>query len=567
MTVFFQSSKNMQQALYRIYRPKSFDEIYGQDQIISILKNQLSTLTLSHAYLFCGPRGTGKTSTAKVLASAINGSCDIDTIELDAASNNSVDNVRDIRDNLAFAPTAGKYKIYIIDEVHMLSSAAFNALLKTLEEPPSHVIFILATTEPQKIPQTVLSRCQRFDFRKIDNDVLIKRLQDVLSQEGKTYENEALEFIAQKSEGGLRDALGLLDKALSYGALTMENILVALGEIHVDNYYKMLKAISEKNTRNAILVLGAIEKSGMDSKVFALDFVSYLKQIILEINGVKQNNINVEEAISLCSDSMAALIIEDLCTAYSQMRYSPQPQVLLLAEIVKIVNTNYEGIGSDRHVSESIKSEFAIQNTEINVLRELVSKLENELTALKNNPQLFVDNVDNNVENPSNKGMLGVSQRQKSTLGSNLSTGSSSDRNPPKLSVNSIERVALSENEKAELDKINDAIPILFEELRAVKQVQLQALLREGKPERFVDGNIFFCFEEKNIFHKNMLETQDSNNAVNKILSKLLKKPIIARYILYSELSGIKASAIPDTNDFMDELSEIFPDANIEIKP
>ena len=225
----------MQQALYRIYRPKNFDEIYGQDQIVSILRNQLENGNLSHAYLFCGPRGTGKTSTAKVFASAINGGTDIDTVELDAASNNSVDNVRDIRDNLAFAPTSGKYKIYIIDEVHMLSAAAFNALLKTLEEPPSHVIFILATTEPQKIPQTVLSRCQRFDFRKIEKDVLVQRLSDVLAQEGKDFESEALEFIALKSEGGLRDALSILDKALSYGDLTMENLLQVLGEIHSDN--------------------------------------------------------------------------------------------------------------------------------------------------------------------------------------------------------------------------------------------------------------------------------------------------------------------------------------------
>lgn len=567
MAVIFQSSKNMQQALYRIYRPKNFDEIYGQDQIISILKNQLSTGTLSHAYLFCGPRGTGKTSTAKVLASAINGSSDIDTIELDAASNNSVDNVRDIRDNLAFAPTIGKYKIYIIDEVHMLSTAAFNALLKTLEEPPSHVIFILATTEPQKIPQTVLSRCQRFDFRKIANEVLISRLKDVLSQEGKNYEDEALDFIAQKSEGGLRDALSLLDKALSYGILTMENILVALGEIHVDNYYKMLKAISEKNTRDAILVLGGIETSGMDSKVFTLDFISYLKQLILEINGVKQNNISVEKAIPFCSDALAASIIEDLCTAYSQMRYSPQPQVLLLAEIVKIVNTNYEGIGSQGRVSESIKNEFSVQNTEISSLRALVSELQNELTELKSYAQRFVDNVDNNVENSHTKGSLGVSRMQNSSSVSNLSTASVAEKNPKKLSASSIERVELGEIEKQELDKINDAIPILFEELRAIKQVQLQALLREGKPERYVDSNIFFCFEEKNIFHKNMLETQDTKDSVNKILSKLLKKPVMARYILYSELSGIKSSKAPDTDALMEELSETFPDVAIEIKP
>ena len=290
----------MQQALYRIYRPKNFDEIYGQDQIVSILRNQLENGNLSHAYLFCGPRGTGKTSTAKVFASAINGGTDIDTVELDAASNNSVDNVRDIRDNLAFAPTSGKYKIYIIDEVHMLSAAAFNALLKTLEEPPSHVIFILATTEPQKIPQTVLSRCQRFDFRKIEKDVLVQRLSDVLAQEGKDFESEALEFIALKSEGGLRDALSILDKALSYGDLTMENLLQVLGEIHSDNYLSMLKAIMAHNTRDAIMVLGSIEKSGMDPRIFALELINFMKQVILEFNDVKQDNPNVSQAAQIC---------------------------------------------------------------------------------------------------------------------------------------------------------------------------------------------------------------------------------------------------------------------------
>ena len=545
----------MQQALYRIYRPKNFDEIYGQDQIVSILRNQLENGNLSHAYLFCGPRGTGKTSTAKVFASAINGGTDIDTVELDAASNNSVDNVRDIRDNLAFAPTSGKYKIYIIDEVHMLSAAAFNALLKTLEEPPSHVIFILATTEPQKIPQTVLSRCQRFDFRKIEKDVLVQRLSDVLAQEGKDFESEALEFIALKSEGGLRDALSILDKALSYGDLTMENLLQVLGEIHSDNYLSMLKAIMAHNTRDAIMVLGSIEKSGMDPRIFALELINFMKQVILEFNDVKQDNPNVSQAAQICTDEIAANIIEDLSTTCSNMRYSPQPQVLLLADIVRITGTRYDAIGSNRDVSEDIRAEFALMNSEIRRLETLVQGLESRLSEIENNPQLPVGNIEGSVEN---SGRMAITSHTK---------GPSSSKSPSRVSTKKIERVEISDDEKAELDRVNDAIPILYEELRAVKQAQLAALIREGKPERFFDDNIFFCFEEKNIFHKNMLETQDINNSVEKILSKLLKRNIAVQYILYSELASIKSKKISDEEKLIEKLSETFPDVNIDIKP
>ena len=545
----------MQQALYRIYRPKNFDEIYGQDQIVSILRNQLENGNLSHAYLFCGPRGTGKTSTAKVFASAINGGTDIDTVELDAASNNSVDNVRDIRDNLAFAPTSGKYKIYIIDEVHMLSAAAFNALLKTLEEPPSHVIFILATTEPQKIPQTVLSRCQRFDFRKIEKDVLVQRLSDVLAQEGKDFESEALEFIALKSEGGLRDALSILDKALSYGDLTMENLLQVLGEIHSDNYLSMLKAIMAHNTRDAIMVLGSIEKSGMDPRIFALELINFMKQVILEFNDVKHDNPNVSQAAQICTDEIAANIIEDLSTTCSNMRYSPQPQVLLLADIVRITGTRYDAIGSNRDVSEDIRAEFALMNSEIRRLETLVQGLESRLSEIENNPQLPVGNIEGSVEN---SGRMAITSHTK---------GPSSTKSPSRVSAKKIERVEISDDEKAELDRVNDAIPILYEELRAVKQAQLAALIREGKPERFFDDNIFFCFEEKNIFHKNMLETQDINNSVEKILSKLLKRNIAVQYILYSELASIKSKKVSDEEKLIEKLSETFPDVNIDIKP
>ena len=209
----------MRQALYRRYRPKTFDEVFGQDHIIPILKNQIKTNSVSHAYLFSGPRGTGKTSTAKLFAAALNKGSDIDVIELDAASNNRVEDIREIVDTAALAPFGGAYKVYILDEAHMLSKNAANALLKTLEEPPQHVIFILATTEPDRIPKTILSRTLRFDFAKITPEVILERLKEVLAREEISYTDTALLYIAQNSNGGLRDALSLLDKALQKSRL------------------------------------------------------------------------------------------------------------------------------------------------------------------------------------------------------------------------------------------------------------------------------------------------------------------------------------------------------------
>ena len=218
--------------LYRVFRPKTFDEVYGQQHITDILKKQVMTGQVAHAYLFYGPRGTGKTSTAKIFANAINclapqdgnpcGKCEVcagvaneafvDIVEIDAASNNSVDNVRDIREKVSLLPALGKYKVYIIDEVHMLSSGAFNALLKTLEEPPAHAVFILATTEIRKLPATILSRCQRYDFKRITEEDIVARLREVAEKTGLQYEEDALTMIAQSAEGAMRDALSVMDR-------------------------------------------------------------------------------------------------------------------------------------------------------------------------------------------------------------------------------------------------------------------------------------------------------------------------------------------------------------------
>lgn len=253
-------------ALYRKFRPTSFDEVKGQDHIVQTLKNQINANRIGHAYLFCGTRGTGKTSVAKIFAKAVNcehpvdgspcNECDVckginsgssmNVIEIDAASNNGVDNIRQIRDEIQYTPSSGKYTVYIIDEVHMLSIGAFNALLKTLEEPPSYVLFILATTEPHKIPITILSRCQRYDFKRISIDTIVNRLAELMEKENIEVEEKALQYVAKAADGSMRDALSLLDQCIAFylgQKLTYENVLEVLGAVDNEIFSRLTRQI------------------------------------------------------------------------------------------------------------------------------------------------------------------------------------------------------------------------------------------------------------------------------------------------------------------------------------
>ena len=253
-------------ALYRKFRPSEFDDVKGQDHIVTTLKNQIKADRIGHAYLFCGTRGTGKTTVAKIFAKAVNcqhtedgspcGKCEMcrsiasgasmNVIEIDAASNNGVDNIREIREEVAYRPTEGKYKVYIIDEVHMLSIGAFNALLKTLEEPPEYVIFILATTEAHKIPITILSRCQRYDFKRISIDTIADRLRELMTEENVEVEEKAIRYVAKMADGSMRDALSLLDQCIAFylgQKLTYDHVLEVLGAVDTDVFSRLLRQI------------------------------------------------------------------------------------------------------------------------------------------------------------------------------------------------------------------------------------------------------------------------------------------------------------------------------------
>ncbi len=361
-------------ALYRKFRPDGFEDVKGQEHIVTTLRNQIQANRMGHAYLFCGTRGTGKTTVAKIFAKAVNcenpvdgspcGQCPVckaistgssmNVIEIDAASNNGVDNIREIRDEVQYSPTEGKYKVYIIDEVHMLSIGAFNALLKTLEEPPSYVIFILATTEAHKIPITILSRCQRYDFRRITVDTIAARLQELMDIEQIETEPQALKFIAKKADGSMRDALSLLDQCLAFymgEVLNYDNVLDVLGAVDVEVFRDMMQLLIAKDSMGCVRKLEEIVVSGKELGQFVTDFTWYMRNLLL----VKTSD-DVEEILDMSKENIAQLTeqskqvditaimryIRIFSELANQMKYSASKRVLVEIALIKMTQPAME---------------------------------------------------------------------------------------------------------------------------------------------------------------------------------------------------------------------------------
>lgn len=355
-------------ALYRKYRPKTFDEVIGQDHIVTTLKNQIKLDKISHAYLFTGSRGTGKTSTAKIFAKAINctnskdgspcGECEvckaldktnIDVLEIDAASNNGVDEIRDLRERVKYPPVVGKYKVYIIDEVHMLSASAFNALLKTLEEPPSHTVFILATTEVHKLPATILSRCIRFDFKLVSLEDLSALLRKILKQEGVTFDEQGVSVIARAGEGSVRDTLSIADRCVSYAGsnLTYQKVVEVLGISEREVLINLSNLILTKNVGEALVELDKVLSSGKSPLVFASNLISYFRDLLLiytlgdksrEIVVVKDDVYEKMKA-QATAENYDELVnaIEVLSGVEQKLRYSTLPRMVLETAIIRVI--------------------------------------------------------------------------------------------------------------------------------------------------------------------------------------------------------------------------------------
>ncbi|MFG6113544.1 DNA polymerase III subunit gamma/tau [Halobacillus sp. MO56] len=390
------------QALYRVWRPRTFEDVVGQTHITRTLQNAIMQDKFSHAYLFSGPRGTGKTSAAKIFAKAVNcerspakepcnecaaclgiqdGSIS-DVIEIDAASNNGVEQIREIRDKVKYAPSVVEYKVYIIDEVHMLSIGAFNALLKTLEEPPKHVIFILATTEPHKIPLTIISRCQRFDFKRIAQQAMVERMEKIISQEGIHVSREALEVVALTAEGGMRDALSLLDQAISYSEeeVTIEDVLAVTGSVSQQKLTGVIESLQQQDVRQALQHVDDLIQQGKDPGRFVFDLIYYLRDLLLYKSAPDLAD-NLERAIpddqfkqlaEMTAPDWIQQAIKELNKCQQEMKWSTSPKVFIEIAMLNLVD-----------------SQPAAQPVETEAVQRLIRRLdemERELKQLKQNP-------------------------------------------------------------------------------------------------------------------------------------------------------------------------------------
>ena len=355
-------------ALYRKFRPAAFEDVKGQDHIVTTLKNQIKSGRTSHAYLFCGTRGTGKTTIAKIFAKAVNcenpvdgspcGECAVckaiaagasmNVIEIDAASNNGVDNIREIVDEVSYSPAEGKYKVYIIDEVHMLSIGAFNALLKTLEEPPSYVIFILATTEVHKIPITILSRCQRYDFKRITIDTISGRIRELTEVEQVAIEDKAIRYIAKTADGSMRDALSLLDQCIAFHfgqELTYDKVLDVLGAVDTSVFSRLLRVVLDGNVSGAIGILEEMVIQGRELTQFVADFTWYLRNLLLikTADGIEdvidvstENLLKLKEEAKMADNDTIMRYIRVLSELSGQIRFAAQKRILIEIGLIRL---------------------------------------------------------------------------------------------------------------------------------------------------------------------------------------------------------------------------------------
>ena len=548
-------------ALYRKWRPQDFNELVGQNHVSRTLQNALSANRLSHAYLLCGPRGTGKTTTAKIIAKAVNClnpkngepcnecvSCNavnsgnsLDVLEIDGASNRGIDEIRDLREKVSLVPALGKYKVYIIDEVHMLTTEAFNALLKTLEEPPEYVIFIFATTEPHRVPATILSRCQRFDFRRLDPGIIVKRLEEICEKSGIDYHREGLVIIARLAQGGMRDALSLMDQCLSYGEqkLTLEQINEALGIVATDYVAEAADLLISKDIKQLISRLNMIVNEGKDIRQFANQLLDYFRDLVIYKTCGEEFLIHTiddkkEFFIKHNQISVGELDYAITCInkAETEMRWSNNPRLLMEMAFFKYI------------FREETSMEYSM-----NTIIEKISILENEMKRLKENQQTI--HVQRSQARTDSVNIFKEqTQKELKFKGEKSAPKATSDEN---RSVNASE---------LSLSFVKESWSKILEIVKKNK-VTTHAFLVEGTPVKYGDGYLIIQFNPSHSFHKEKLEQEENKQIIEDALAYLFKERVKIKCITCSNEDNNKSAK---DGDLVEAAIKIFGGNVIEVK-
>jgi DNA polymerase III subunit gamma/tau len=532
-------------ALYREWRPKSFADVVGQRHITTTLKNQIINSRIAHAYLLCGTRGTGKTSTAKILAKAVNcldlkdgepcNQCEmckninaglaIDVVELDAASHNGVGNIRDIIDEVQYPPREAKYKVYIMDEVHMLSDGAVNAFLKTLEEPPSRTIFILATTDPQKLPITILSRCQRFDFTRIRSEEIFERLRRIVKEQGVFADDKSLHLISRMSDGAMRDALSVLDQAISMGngKVDYNEVVNMLGLVTNEHLLNLTDSMIDKNVERSMKAVDDIVFSGKDIYNFIKEMINHMRNLMM----VKVSN-NPEDILDMSEENIKTIkeqgqkirieelmrIIRILQETEEQSKWSKQSRIYLELAIIKICKIEYD--------------------TSKEVILARINKLEETLRS----GQISVTAVA--AEPSAAKTVRKVPAAQKKTEDINVQPADES--NPHSVIT---------------LDTVRKSWRDMLDLLKSRRHMVLYASLMTGEAVGCRDGVIEIKFEEAYAFNKQRLEKEDNKKVVEEVFSQALKEKIRIKYIVDKKQEFTKSPEEILMETFGEELVEI----------